>query len=114
MTNAQIIFNHSIKLLEAGKIHGTGRFFTMEDENGEKIQIEEPEPLHTFSVWKQMGRIVKKGEHATARIDIWKQGKDKTTKNEETGEEETKEGHMFMKTAFFFSFDQTEAITANA
>ncbi len=112
MTNAQIIFNHSCSLLEKGIIKGTGRIFTMENENGEKIQIEEPEPLHTFAIWKQLGRQVKKGEHAITQITIWKQGKDRTTKNEETGEEETKEGRMFMKTAFFFTYGQTEAVKA--
>ena len=114
MTNAQIIFNHSVKLMQEGKINGTGRFFTFEDENGGKHQLEEPEALHTFAIWKQLGRQVKKGEHAIAQITIWKQGKDRTTKNEETGEEETKEGRMFMKTAFFFTIEQTEPITAKA
>lgn len=110
MTNAQIIFNASMALLEAGTIKGTGRFFTYEDEDGNKKQIEEPETLHTFAVWKKLGRVVKKGEKCKARIMIWKQGKDRTVTDEETGEEETKTGRMFMKTAFFFTIDQTEPI----
>lgn len=112
MTNAQIIFNHSVKLVQDGIIKGTGRFFTMETDDGEKIQIPEPEPLHTFAIWKQMGRQVKKGEHAKTQIQIWKQGKGKTVKNEQTGEDEEKEGRMFMKVAYFFTFDQTEAVKA--
>lgn len=112
MTNAQIIFNHSVKLLQDGIIKGTGRFFTFEDENGEKVQIEEPEALHTFAIWKQMGRQVKKGEHAIAQITIWKQGKGKTEKDETTGEETETAGKMFMKKAFFFTYGQTEAVKA--
>lgn len=112
MTNAQIIFNHSCALLEKGIIKGTGRFFTMENENGEKIQIEEPEPLHTFAIWKQLGRQVKKGEHAITQIVIWKQGKGKTEKDEATREETETAGKMFMKKAFFFTYGQTEAVKA--
>ena len=48
MTNAQLIFNASMELLKDGTIKGTGRFFTYEDENGEKKTIEEPEALHIF------------------------------------------------------------------
>lgn len=112
MTNAQIIFNASISLMENGVIKGTGRFFEYEDENGEKQRLEEPEALHTYAAWKERGRVVKKGEKCKARIDIWKQGKPRTVKNPETGEEEQHEGQMFMKTAYFFTLEQTEPITA--
>lgn len=111
MTNAQIIFNESVELMKQGVIKGTGRFFECENENGEKVRLEEPEALHTFAAWKSYGRQVKKGEHCKARIDIWKQGKAKTTKDED-GNEVEKPGRMFMKTAFFFTIDQTEPITA--
>ncbi|MBQ6611370.1 MAG: hypothetical protein IJH70_13145 [Oscillospiraceae bacterium] len=43
MTNAMIIFNESVKLMEAGKIRGTGRFVEVEDQNGNKQQLELPE-----------------------------------------------------------------------
>lgn len=108
MTNAQIIFNASVELMEQGIIHGTGRFFEFETEDGEAVKLEEPEELHTFDTWKQLGRIVKKGEKCRARIQIWKKGKSYTTTNKETGEQEEKEGRMFMKTAYFFTLDQTE------
>lgn len=110
MTNEQIIFNHSVKLVKEGIIKGTGRFFTMETEEGEKITIEEPEAIHTFAAWKAKGRQVMKGQHAVTKITIWKKGKDKTTTDEETKEETTVSGKMFMKTAFFFTIDQTEPI----
>ena len=114
MTNAQIIFNASVELMRDGTIKGTGRFFEFEDENGEKQQLEEPEALHTFAAWKEMGRVVKKGEKCKARIEIWKQGKGYTVKNEETGAEEEREGRMFKKTAYFFTIEQTEPLTGKA
>ena len=72
MTNAQIIFNESIELMNQGIIKGTGRTFTVEMEDGTKKTIEEPEELHTFAAWKERGRQVKKGEHAKAKFYIWK------------------------------------------
>ena len=111
MTNAQIIFNASVQLMNDGVIKGTGRIFEFTDDAGNVQTLEEPEALHTFAVWKEMGRVVKKGEKARAAIQIWKQGKSYTTTNKETGEQEEKEGRMFMKTAYFFTFDQTEPKT---
>lgn len=63
-------------------------------------------PLHTFQGWKDRGFIVKKGEHARAKITIWKHAGKKT--DEETGEEDS--GHHYMKLAHFFTLDQVEAI----
>ena len=107
MTNAQIIFNASVQLMKDGVIKGTGRVFQFEDDAGNIIELEEPEALHTFQSWKEQGRSVKNGEKCKARIQIWKQGKPYATKD---GEE--KEGRMFMKTAYFFTFDQTEPLKA--
>lgn len=115
MTNAQIIFNQSIALMEAGTIKGTGRTFTYEDENGEKHTLEEPEAIHTFARWKEYGRQVKKGEHAKAAFTIWKAGKAKGEADpNEASAEESKKLKMFMKKAFFFTFDQTEPIKVAA
>ena len=44
MTNAQIIFNESMRLVQEGKIGTTGRIFIFEDENG-KHKVPEPEAL---------------------------------------------------------------------
>lgn len=109
MTNAQIIFNESMELLKEGKIKTTGRSFETENENGEKITINEPEPIHTFAAWKERGRTVKKGEHAVAAFPIWKQGKPKKKKDEDGNETETA-GSMFMKMSYFFTIDQTEPV----
>lgn len=116
MTNAQIIFNQSMELMKAGIIGTTGRSFEAVNENGEKITIFEPEPIHTYNKWKEYGRQVKRGEHAKAAFTIWKAGKGK--KDEENAEadgENTPDNiSMFMKKSFFFTFDQTEPIKKEA
>ena len=108
MTNAQIIFNASVELMNNGTIRGSGQYITVELDDGSQKRLEIPEPIHTYATWQEMGRQVKKGEKCKARIDIWKQGKGKTVKDEETGEETETAGRMFLKTAYFFTMDQTE------
>ena len=111
MTNAQIIFNESIRLVEDGIIKGTGRMLeaiiTDKDGNEEKKLIEEPEAIHTYATWKQLGFQVKKGEKAKASFTIWKYVEGK--KEEESDEEP--ESKMFMKKAHFFTMDQVEKIS---
>lgn len=110
MTNAQIIFSTSIDLMNQGIIGTTGRQITVRNASGEESRINEPEPIHTFATWKALGRKIRRGEHAKAKIRIWKF----TSKNvnEETDDNtytvECK--NIFMKDAHFFTFDQTEAI----
>lgn len=110
MTNAQIIFNESITLLENGIIKGTGRMLeaivTDKDGNEEKKLIEEPEAIHTYATWKSLGYQVKKGEKAKASFLIWKYVKG--AKQEESDEEP--EARMFMKKAHFFTIEQVEKI----
>lgn len=103
MTNEDIIFAQGQHLAEAGKIKYTGRVFQLEDAAGNKFEVKETEPIHTFAAWNELGFKVQKGQKAVAKFSIWKySGKI----NEETGEEE---GHMFMKNAAFFSLSQVEA-----
>lgn len=64
------------------------------------------EESHTFARWKQMGYMVRKGEHATFKCTIWK-GKERTV--ERDGKEQ-QELSMFMKTAHFFTRSQVEAM----
>ena len=108
MTNAQIIFNASIELMQDGIIKGSGEFVTVELDDGSEKTLELPEALHTYATWQGYGRQVKRGEKCKAKIDIWKQGKSRTVTDDETGEETEKAGNMFMKTAYFFTYDQTE------
>ena len=110
-TNAQIIFNQSIELMEKGVIGSTGRMIKVLTASGEEKEIQEPEAIHTFAMWKELGRVVKKGEHAKAQFVIWKAAKHHTELEDKNGnkieEESTK---MFMKKAFFFTLDQTEEL----
>lgn len=106
MTNAQIIFNESQRLAEAGLIQYTGREFSVKDDAGNVMTIKETEPIHTYNAWKALGYQVQKGQKAVAQFVIWKHKSGKV--DEETGEQGTDK--MFMKKASFFKFDQVEAI----
>lgn len=105
MTNEQIIFNERCELMKSGIIGGTGRIIEFETDNGEKIQLEEPEEIHTFAAWKAKGFSVKKGEHAKASFTIWKCT---TKKAEKKDDEDTK--RMFLKKAHFFTAAQVEPL----
>ena len=105
ITNAQIILNESLNLLEQGVLKPTGRVFVQEMPDGTKVELPEPEPIHTYNGWKELGYQVKKGEHAKAQFTIWKySGK----KDEETGDAE--KGHCFLKRASWFTMDQVEKV----
>ena len=110
MTNAEIITNAQIQLMEDGIIKGTGRMIealiTDKDGNETRKMIEEPEAIHTYGGWKELGYQVKKGEKAKASFTIWKYVKPK--KKDENQEEP--ESRMFMTKASFFTIDQTEKI----
>lgn len=102
MTNEQIILDARLVLMEEGKIGTTGRYMEVENEEGERKRIPEPEEIHTFAIWKSLGFSIKKGEHAIAKLLIWKN----TVKKEKDSEEETEK--MIRKQAFFFSPSQVE------
>ena len=110
MTNAQIIFNNSIALMEQGIIKGTGQMMkaiiTDKDGKEEEKLVEMPEEIHTYAAWKSYGYQVKRGEKAKAMFPIWKfkAGKEATEDSEAT------EDKMFLTKAFFFTIDQVEAI----
>ena len=53
MTNADIIFSERMNLMNEGKIKSTGRKLIVEV-NGEKQEIEEPEQIHTYQIWKEL------------------------------------------------------------
>lgn len=121
MTNNMIIFWASVELMKEGKLSGTGRMVEIELDDGQRISVEEPEEIHTFAAWKKMGFIVKKGEKATAQINIWKhtvkqlptdtpsEEVNKANKliNDQGGQE-----NMFRKTASFFTAAQVQPLTA--
>ena len=110
MTNAMIILNESIRLMEEGVLHGCGQFVEVENEDGTKKTLELPEEIHTFNGWKSLGYSVKKGEKSRIKFPIWKH----TTKKVEKDGEEEERSRMFQKVSAFFTFDQVESITAKA
>ena len=106
MTNAQIIFNQSVALMKEGKIGTTGRMIVFEDESG-KHEMPEPEPIHTYAVWKELGYQVQKGQKAVAAFPIWKYTqKAKAAENEA---EAIQKEYCFMKMSHFFTKAQVEA-----
>lgn len=122
MTNAQIIMNESIRLMNDGILKGSGQYAEIETADG-TMTIELPEVIHTFNGWKELGYSVKKGEHSTIKFPIWKH----TTKmlNTDTGNAELDKANslineqggqtnMFMKTSAWFTAAQVEPIKAKA
>lgn len=105
MTNEQIIFNERLNLMESGIIGNTGRRMILENKDGEKKEILEPEEIHTYQRWKELNRQVQKGEKAIASFQIWKH----TIKKSKDKDEEEQE-KMFKTKAFFFRECQTEEI----
>lgn len=112
MTNAQIIMEMQEQLLADGVLKYTGRTITFETVDGEEVEIQEIQPIHTYNGWKARGYQVKKGSKAVAQFPIWKMStKKKKEKDEESGEEkEVTNGRMFMKLSSFFTDEQVEKI----
>lgn len=97
MTNATIIFNESCRLMEDGKIGTTGRVIEVEMADGSVIKMNEPEPIHTYKKWQELGFQVDKGQKKVADIMIWKSCKGKAN-DDEDGEETM---NMYLRKAFF-------------
>jgi hypothetical protein len=130
MTNAQIIFNEALALMNDGIIGTTGRQITIEyEKEGEVIKevVNEPEPIHTYAEWKKAGFQVQRGQKAIASFMIWMwtEKKGKMTKEQadninsimvnadgspvaKEGDETTSNGHYYMKKASFFKASQVE------
>ena len=109
MTNVEIIRQKSMELMKEGVIGTTGRMIQVSivDENGEEktITVPEPEAIHTYATWKELGYQVQKGQKAVAQFTIWKY----VTKKAEN-ENEQDENKMFMKKASWFKASQVEPI----
>ena len=113
MTNEMIILWERVRLMESGVIGKTGRQFVIQDKDGNDRVLDEPEVIHTFAHWKELGYSVKKGEHAVASFPIWK-GAERVVKDDDGKETDEKTVKMFMKTSFFFSAAQVEPLTERA
>lgn len=108
MTNEMIILMESVKLMEEGIIKGTGQFIVVEDKDGNKKELEMPEPIHTYSTWKSLGFQVKKGSKAVAQFPVWKYIAGK--KKEDADEDEQPKSKCYLKRASFFTAAQVEPI----
>ena len=111
MTNAEIIFNNRVFLMEQDVIKGIpGMLITVSDDSGDR-EIMMPEEIHTFEEWKKMGYQVQKGQKAVAKFQIWMPKKNKKKADSEDGAEEKEEAKGFYKkVAFFFTQEQTKKI----
>lgn len=111
MTNAMIIFMESTRLMNEGKLKGTGQFVEVEMAEG-KMMMEMPEEIHTFNGWKERGFSVKKGEKSSIKFPIWKYTSKEKAEEEKTGNplEDAPKTNMFMKMSAFFTFAQVQPI----
>ena len=66
-------------------------------------------PIHTFAVWKSMGYVVKKGEHAKIVTKLWKMTNKKEV-DEDTDEVKNKQ-HMYLVKSYLFTKDQVEKMS---
>lgn len=112
MTNASIILNESIRLMNDGVLTGTGRFVEVENADGTTDLLELPEEIHTFAAWKQRGYVVRKGEKAVASFPVWKYVTRKNTPDVPQDAEETPNGYCRMKLSNFFAARQVEPLRA--
>lgn len=113
MTNAAIIMNESLNLMERGILKGSGNFVEVVNADGTKETVEMPEEIHTFNGWKERGFSVKKGEKSNIKFPIWKHTRkmlDTNTSDAELNKmneqinEQGGQTNMFMKTSAFFTF----------
>lgn len=110
MTNAEIIFQNRVFLMEQDVIKGVpGTNITFTDEQGTR-ELLMPEEIHTYNSWRKLGYQVRKGEHAVARFPIWKFKATKKKDEEPDEDQQDQKGRMFKKVAFFFTIDQVEKI----
>lgn len=113
MTNAEIIFQNRVFLMEQEVIKGVpGTSMMIKDEQGER-EVMIPEEIFTFDEWKRRGFFVRKGEHAVAKFQIWMPKKNKKAKAEAEAEEDQEQKAevpkgFYKKMAFFFTADQVE------
>lgn len=113
MTNQQIIFDAQIKLMKQGLIGTTGRMLMLIKEDGSQEVVPEPEPIHTYSAWKELGYQVLKGQKAIASIPIWKHTDAGMKKNKNSGEEVEIGEKMFKKMAYFYRQNQVVEFERN-
>jgi len=107
MTNKDIILSAAVQLVKEGRLKSTGRVFSYTDASGAVHLFPEPETIHTFQKWKELGYSVRRGERSDIKIRIWKYtGREKEVEDQLV----IVPGKMIMKTACFFRADQVQKI----
>lgn len=110
MTNEEIVMRESLELMKQGILNSIGKVDAI-DADGNKIQVDMPEPIHTYQEWKALGCQVKKGEHAIAKFAVWKPTKQK--KVDEDKKEVEAKPTFFLANASWFKEVQVEKIKDN-
>ena len=106
MTNEEIVMNERLLAQKNGLIGLTGKMIEVDG-----MEIPEPEELHTFKAWKDLGYMVKKGEHAVVTTKLWKMKKKIETYKADSGKEVDVNCHRYyLCKSFLFSPKQVEAI----
>ena len=113
MSNQEIVTRARFELMKAGMIGGTGRMIPYMDAEGNKHELAEPEEIHTYQRWQELGFQVQKGEKAVVFLTIWK----KVVSKKKEADEASKEtggtyDRMIMKRSAFFSRAQVAAAKA--
>ncbi len=106
MTNVMIIAAEQIRLQQEGVLRFTGKKIKARDLDGNIVELDEIQPIHTFQRWKALGYRVKKGEKSFIKFPIWKYTNKKVKEGEE--EEAAANGYCFMKMSAFFTDEQVE------
>lgn len=112
MTNADIILQNRVFLMEQEVIKGVpGTALLWKDDQGER-EILMPEEIRTFNEWKRLGFQVQKGQHAVAKFQIWmpKKGRKMAADEDPEKDEEQMAKNFYKKVAFFFTKDQVKEV----
>ena len=109
MTNAEIIMRESEALMAQGILASAGTI-EVQDEDGNKHEVDVPEDIHTYQGWKQLGSQVKKGEHAVARFAIWTPSKRKMDDDTDEAKKVDAKPNMWLSTAYWFKASQVEEV----
>ena len=110
MTNAQRIFEKEIELALENKIPTLERRITVAV-NGEERVINEPTHIYSLPQWRNRGYLVREGEKAIARINLYRPVNTRPAEDAEPGEDGSiPASRMELKPTYFFSADQVEPI----
>ncbi len=109
MKNEEIVLQNRFRLMTEGIIGSTGQMLKIQTDDGEK-EVPEPEVIHTYAGWLDLGYRVRHGQHAIAEFPVWKMRPAGTRKDKKTGAEVHFDAKMMLCNAFWFSSEQVKPI----